>query len=133
LLLTTGLLVAHTEENLIHDALSQRGSSRRVYWIFGFSVFVSVIVNTSPPTKLLRLVGLTRPAYFYVLMYSKGSWYMLIAMNHLSRISAILGGLLVIASAYVVASQRSQPRKQKVPVEQLAESLKQAWAGRHIP
>ena len=58
---------------------------------------------------------------------------MLIAMNHLSRISAILGGLLVIASAYVVASQRSLPRKQKIPVEQLAESLKQAWAGRHIP
>jgi hypothetical protein len=54
-------------------------------------------------------------------------------MKHLERVSAILGGLLVIASAYLVSSRQAAARKQKVPVEQLAKTLKEAWADRHIP
>ncbi len=58
-------------------------------------------------------------------------------MSHLQRISWILGTLLLGASALVVYSgdiQRARNRRgRQVPVEQLAETLKEAWAGHHTP
>jgi hypothetical protein len=58
-------------------------------------------------------------------------------MNQLTKISWILGSLLLGVSA-VLMSDRSrganaQRRREEHPIEELAESLKQAWAGHHIP
>jgi hypothetical protein len=50
-------------------------------------------------------------------------------MNHLERVSCILGSLLVgLAAWMIVSGRRAHP-----PVEKLAEDLKHAWAGHHTP
>jgi hypothetical protein len=55
-------------------------------------------------------------------------------MSHLQRVASILGTLLVGVAAYLIISDRSASnrRSAKRPqVEELAETLKQAWSGYH--
>jgi hypothetical protein len=56
-------------------------------------------------------------------------------MNHLERVSSILGALLVGVATWIIVSDRraAHARAAHPPVEKLAEDLKHAWAGRHIP
>lgn len=56
-------------------------------------------------------------------------------MKHLERVASILGALLVGISAYIIVSERTAQsrarRGRHVPVEELADELKHAWAGYH--
>jgi hypothetical protein len=60
-------------------------------------------------------------------------------MSHLQRVSCIIGTLLLGISATLLfqkksaALQRPVRRGKHVPVEELAEDLKHAWADRHTP
>ena len=55
-------------------------------------------------------------------------------MNHLQRVSYILGSLLVgLAAWMIVSDRRVRGLRTSPPVEKLAEDLKQAWAGHHTP
>lgn len=53
-------------------------------------------------------------------------------MNHLQRVSSLLGALLVGFAAWIIVSDR-RSRAAHPPVEKLAEDLKRAWAGHHTP
>lgn len=53
-------------------------------------------------------------------------------MNHLERVSYILGGLLIGLAGWIVFSDRRN-RAAHPPVEKLAEELQHAWAGYHTP
>ncbi|HTU47195.1 MAG TPA: hypothetical protein VMF91_19185 [Bryobacteraceae bacterium] len=53
-------------------------------------------------------------------------------MNHLERVSSILGAILVGAAAWLIVSER-RARASHPPVEKLAEDLKHAWARYHTP
>lgn len=52
-------------------------------------------------------------------------------MNHLERVSYILGTLLIGLAGWIVVSDRRA--RFQPPVEKLAEDLKQAWAPYHTP
>jgi gas vesicle protein len=58
-------------------------------------------------------------------------------VSHLERVASIIGTILIGTAAYLVISDRQEKqnrnsrRKQEQPVEELAETLKQAWAGYH--
>ncbi len=60
-------------------------------------------------------------------------------MSHLERAAAIVGAILIGTAAYLIVSDRrnngsrsgSKRRNDEHPVEELAEELKQAWAGYH--
>jgi hypothetical protein len=52
-------------------------------------------------------------------------------MNHLQRVSYILGSLLVGLAAWMIVSERRT--RAHPPVEKLADDLKHAWAGYHTP
>jgi hypothetical protein len=56
-------------------------------------------------------------------------------MNHLERVSCILGTLLVGLAGWVIVSERKAARNRALhpPVEKLAHDLQQAWAGYHTP
>jgi hypothetical protein len=54
-------------------------------------------------------------------------------MNHLERVSYILGTLLVGLAGWIIFSDRKSARKSHAPVDKLAEDLKQAWASYHTP
>ena len=56
-------------------------------------------------------------------------------MNHLERVSSILGAILVGAAAWIIVSDRRAARARALhpPVEKLAEDLKHAWAPYHTP
>lgn len=59
-------------------------------------------------------------------------------MSHLQRISWILGSLLIGLSATLLyqregAARRVRRAADNVPVDKLADNLKQAWAGYHTP
>jgi hypothetical protein len=50
------------------------------------------------------------------------------------KFSWIFGSLLLGISAVLMCDRsRTMRRRRDRPVEQMAESLKQAWAGHHIP
>lgn len=53
-------------------------------------------------------------------------------MNHLERVSGILGTLLIGLAAWVLVSNRRN-QLHRPPVEKLADDLKHAWAGHHTP
>lgn len=53
-------------------------------------------------------------------------------MNHLERVSCILGTLLIGLAAWIAFSDR-RARSSHPPVEKLAEDLKHAWAPYHTP
>lgn len=53
-------------------------------------------------------------------------------MNHLERVSTLLGAILVGFAAWIIVSDR-RARGSHPPVEKLAEDLKHAWAGYHNP
>lgn len=53
-------------------------------------------------------------------------------MNHLERVSCILGTLLIGIAGWLIFSDRRN-RAPHPPVEKLAEDLKHAWAGHHTP
>ena len=64
-------------------------------------------------------------------------------MSHLERVACIVGTALIGTAAYLVISDRRAKQSRSVgndrnsrgeqehPVEELAEELKQAWAGYH--
>ena len=60
-------------------------------------------------------------------------------MSHLERAASIIGTILIGTAAYLIIAdrQRNQIRsasrkgEQEHPVEELADELKQAWAGYH--
>ncbi len=62
-------------------------------------------------------------------------------MSHLERVASIIGTILMGTAAYIIISDRQEDRsagsrnrrrwQQEHPVEELAEELKQAWAGYH--
>ena len=55
-------------------------------------------------------------------------------MSHLQRVASILGTVLLGMAAYLVISENRENRGRRSgqpPVEELAEELKQAWAGHH--
>jgi hypothetical protein len=59
-------------------------------------------------------------------------------MSNLERAASIIGALLLGTAGYLIISDRqrsagnqSTRRQQEQPVEELAEELKQAWAGYH--
>ena len=60
-------------------------------------------------------------------------------MSHLERVASIVGTILIGTAAYLVISDRqsresrsaSRKGEQDHPVEELADELKQAWAGYH--
>ncbi|MBV9404071.1 MAG: hypothetical protein JO211_01925 [Acidobacteriaceae bacterium] len=55
-------------------------------------------------------------------------------MNHLERVSSIVGTLLIGIAAFLIVSERGVHRarhSKQPPVGELAEELKQAWAGYH--
>ena len=60
-------------------------------------------------------------------------------MSHLERVASIVGTILIGTAAYLVISdrrdnenrRRSNRGEQEHPVEELADELKQAWAGYH--
>ena len=60
-------------------------------------------------------------------------------MSHLERVACIIGTILIGTAAYLIISdrQRNESRsasrrgEREHPVEELAEELKQAWAGYH--
>lgn len=56
-----------------------------------------------------------------------------IEMTHLERAASIIGALLVGIAAYLVVTERklNRSRRNQPPVEELAQELKQAWAGYH--
>jgi uncharacterized membrane protein YccC len=56
-------------------------------------------------------------------------------MNHLERVSYILGTLLVGLAGWIIFSDRKAGRARALhpPVEKLAQDLKQAWAEYHTP
>ena len=59
-------------------------------------------------------------------------------MSHLQRVSWILGTLLIGLSAALLYQREGTGRRvrrasEEVPVDKLAENLKQAWAGYHTP
>jgi hypothetical protein len=57
-------------------------------------------------------------------------------VNHLERVASILGTLLIGVAAYIVIADTKarEAREQSTPpVEELAEHLKEAWAGHHNP
>lgn len=56
-------------------------------------------------------------------------------MNHLERVSSLLGAILVAAAAWIIVSERrtARGRASHAPVEKLAADLKHAWAGYHTP
>ena len=55
-------------------------------------------------------------------------------MNHLERLSYILGTLLIGVAGWVIVSERKAARLRSAPpVEKLAENLQRAWAGYHTP
>ncbi|MDQ2773972.1 MAG: hypothetical protein M3Y57_03455 [Acidobacteriota bacterium] len=60
-------------------------------------------------------------------------------MSHLQKVSYLLGALLLgISAALVLGGNEKSPRRPRrtartLPVEQLAENLKQAWAPYHTP
>lgn len=56
-------------------------------------------------------------------------------MNHLERVSSIVGALLVGVVAWIIVSDRRSARARAAhpPVEKLAEDLQHAWAGYHMP
>lgn len=55
-------------------------------------------------------------------------------MNHLQRVSYILGSLLVgLAAWMIVSDRRARAFHAHPPVEKLAEDLQHAWAGYHTP
>ncbi|MBV9760306.1 MAG: hypothetical protein JO340_07080 [Acidobacteriaceae bacterium] len=53
-------------------------------------------------------------------------------MNHLERVSSLLGALLVGLSAWIIVSNR-RSRASHPPVDKLADDLRRAWAGHHTP
>lgn len=53
-------------------------------------------------------------------------------MNHLERVSYILGTLLIGIAGWIVLSDR-RSRAAHPPVDKLAGALKQAWAAYHTP
>lgn len=53
-------------------------------------------------------------------------------MNHLERVSSILGALLVGLATWIIVSDR-RARAAHPPVEKLAEDLQHAWAEYHTP
>lgn len=56
-------------------------------------------------------------------------------MNHLERVASIVGTLLVGIAAYLIVSDRKASnrarRGEHLPVEELAQELKEAWSGYH--
>jgi hypothetical protein len=56
-------------------------------------------------------------------------------MNHIERISSILGAILVGLATWIIVSDRrvARARASHPPVEKLVEDLKHAWAGHHTP
>jgi hypothetical protein len=58
-------------------------------------------------------------------------------MSHLQRVSYILGALLLGVSASLVLGRNGSVARRRaarrLPVEQLAQNLKQAWAPYHTP
>lgn len=56
-------------------------------------------------------------------------------MSHLQRVASILGTLLVGVATYLIVSERKASnrarRGERLPVEELAEELKEAWSGYH--
>jgi hypothetical protein len=60
-------------------------------------------------------------------------------MSHLQKVSYLLGALLLgISAALVLGTNEKSARRLRrsartLPVEQLAEDLKQAWAPYHTP
>jgi hypothetical protein len=56
-------------------------------------------------------------------------------MNHLERVSSILGAILVGVATWIIVLDRRSARARvtHAPVEKLADDLKHAWAGYHTP
>jgi uncharacterized membrane protein YccC len=55
-------------------------------------------------------------------------------VNHLERVASILGTLLMGVAAYIVISDRKAraiQARSAPAVEEMAEDLKEAWAGHH--
>ncbi len=60
-------------------------------------------------------------------------------VSHLERVASIVGTILIGTSAYLIISDRQERERrsalrraqESLPVEELAEELKQAWAGYH--
>lgn len=53
-------------------------------------------------------------------------------MTHFERLSYILGAtLLGVAAVLIRQGRTARKRQQPVPVEKLADNLRQAWAGYH--
>jgi len=56
-------------------------------------------------------------------------------VSHLQRVASIVGTLLIGVAAYLIVLDRTgverARREAELPVEELADELKQAWAGYH--
>ena len=81
----------------------------------------AALARLAPPLAILKLSALSAPKHS--------------DMNHLERVSSILGAILVGVATWIIVLDRRDARARALrpPVGKLAEDLKHAWAPYHTP